>query len=174
MKKNRIGKSLKLREVSKKAICVAASLTLVVSGLAIHKEEAKAAYTVDKYSVRSLTKVDDISDGETCNEINNPGIGFYQGVKMNLTENGDELNEYSKMNLLHFRVDISHFSPYYRQQKGLTSLSSYHINEKALNALRNKLKKARDEHKSVIIRFAYDPKYDSGTSYEPEKIYKDA
>ena len=84
MKRKRIGKNLKLRELSKKAICVAASLTLVVSSVALHKEEAKAAYTVDKYSVRGLTKVDDISDGETCNEINNPGIRQHDGEMLQL------------------------------------------------------------------------------------------
>lgn len=170
MKKVRNGENLK--NFSKKAVCVLASLSLVASGLMIHKQEAKASYSVDKYSVRNLSEISEISYSETLNNITNPGIGFYSSVYMNLTENGDEINDGIGTGLRHFRVDISHFSPYYREKKGLGKLADYHINEKALDALRAKLQKARDNHLSVVIRFAYDPKFDSGTSFEPEKTIK--
>ena len=168
MKQKRNGENLNIKDLSKRVACVVTSLSLVVAGWSIHQVETKAAYAVDKYSVRAKTKVTDVSDTETLNNVENPGMGFYKGFRMNLTENGDELKEKETNNLLHFRVDISHFSPYYREQEGLSKLSNYHINDKALNALRTQLKKCRDNHRTVIIRFAYDPGYDSGTSYEPE------
>ena len=169
MKQKRNGENLSIKGLSKRVACVVTSLSLVVAGWSIHQVETKAAYAVDQYSVRVKTKVTDVSDTETLNNVENPGMGFYKGFRMNLTENGDELKEKETNNLLHFRVDISHFSPYYRKQAGLSELSNYHINDKALNALRTQLKKCRDNHRTVIIRFAYDPGYNSGTSYEPEK-----
>ena len=170
MKEKRKERNLKFREISKKTMCVAASLTLVVSGLAVHSNETKAAYSVGEHSVRALTSVNDISYEETLNYVENPGMGFYSPLRMNLTEEGDELNESIRNNLLHLRVDLSHFSPYYREQKGLGALPDYHINEEALNALETQLKKCRANHRSVIIRFAYDPSFESGASYEPEKV----
>ena len=170
MKENRKKRRMKLREISKKGMCVAASLTLAVSGLAVHSSEVKADLNVGEHSVRLLNSINDISYDETLNYVENPSIGFYSPLRMNLTEDGDELNESIRSNLLHIRVDISHFSPYYREKTGLAALPDYHISEEALNALDTQLKKCRANHRSVIIRFAYDPSFESGNSYEPEKV----
>ena len=166
--KNRNRKGLNTKVFTKKIVCIATSLGLVIGGWAIHYIETTAAYVVDKYSVRALSKVEDVSDMETLNDVENPGRGFYKGLRMQLTEKGDMLKENYDSSLLHFRVDISHFSPCFREKKGLSQLSDYHISKIALDALRARLKKCRDNHRSVIIRFAYDPKF-SGVSYEPEK-----
>ena len=167
--KNRNGKNLIQKVFTKRFTCVAVSLSMVVGGWAMHYVETTAAYAVDKYSVRSLSKVEDVSDMETLNDVENPGRGFYKVYRMNLTEKGNALKEKVNGSLLHFRIDISHFSPCYREENGLSQLSNYHINETALDALRAQLKKCRDNHSSVIIRFAYDPGF-SGENYEPEKV----
>ena len=171
--KNRNGENLKLREITKKTVCIISAVALATAGLTTHKEEASASDAVSEHSVRSMEEINDISFDETVNNVENPGMGFYSTVYMNLTENGDNRNDSIGSGLRHFRVDISHFSPYYREQEGLDSLSDYHISSKALDALRAKLQKARDKNLTVVIRFAYDPGFSTYTSYEPEKVIKD-
>ena len=115
-------------------------------------------------------------NGECGKVIYNPDMGFYclQSVKVepdgisnldDIRENASEktkkvadsnyaYNKNYKFDLVHLEFDISDFSGRVNKNEDLELTSS------ALNDIRAVLKAYRDNEKTVIVRFAYDPGYE--------------
>lgn len=115
---------------------------------------------VKEHSVRALSSITDISYEESTDQIDNPYIGFYRPVFLELKRKGSKENKHH-YNLTHIRCDLSDFSKSYNGE------SDAELTKDALDAFEATLKNLRKNHSTAIVRFAYHPKFDGDKTYEP-------
>lgn len=102
----------------------------------------------------------DISYVETVAEVENPGIGFYSPMYVHYTVSGNEVNTYTD-HLVHMRLDISQFS------KSCNKSRDMELTEDMLEAFEGTLENLEENHCTAIVRFAYDPWFRGGSTFEP-------
>lgn len=108
-----------------------------------------------KRSTIGVQSVNNIKYIESLSEVQNPYRGFFKQMKITLKRNGKSTS--SRMpstHLIRVLVDISDF------QKNI-------LDKKALYFLNYIMEQLKSNHKSIVIRFAYDPGYKGSNTKEP-------
>ena len=101
-----------------------------------------------------------ISYIETVAEVENPGIGFYTPMYVHYLTSGNEVNTYTD-HLVHMRLDLSQFSGRYNKVRDME------LTRDMLEAFEGTLENLEKHQCNAIIRFAYDPWFRGGATYEP-------
>lgn len=98
--------------------------------------------------------VQSINTEESLQRINNPDQGFYHPIYVTANENGVNYAKWivnDLTQLYHLRIDISAFS------KAVNGEVDKLLTDEALRGIEELLVYLKQQGKSVIIRFAYDP-----------------
>ena len=104
--------------------------------------------------------ISEISYLETISEIDNPGIGFYTPLYIHYLISGNEVNDYTD-HLVHMRLDISQFSG------SCNKKGDMELTQDMLDAFEGTLRNLEEHQCTAIVRFAYDPWFHGGATYEP-------
>ena len=109
----------------------------------------------DELSNGNFQSINDISYVESLSEVQNPYRGFYSQAVVYLRRNGkSEKHSIPKTNLIRLLVDISDYQKHSIDEEALTFLDKY-------------LEQIKRNHKTIVIRFAYDPGFKGDVSKDP-------
>ena len=109
---------------------------------------------------RELEPVSEIRYEETVEEFYNPGRGFYAPGYVHYLREGNLMPAYTQR-LVHMRLDLTDFSGAYNKT------GDAELTRDMLETLDATLVRLEQDQNMAIVRFAYDPLFSGGKTYEP-------